>query len=432
MKYIAFLFLFLAAFTLQAQTGIPAYAWYDDDPSVSVFYIGTADDLVGFANLVNGADGKSATNFSGKIIMLADDVDISGYGKDTEFNDGNGWIPIGTSQNSFAGSFDGDGKVITGLYINDNDIGDVGLFGYAAYGSTIKNLGVVDADVTGNNYVGVVVGCTEGYITCCYSTGRVRGEYFVGGVAGYVYNITNSYSLCMVRGVSPVGGVAGNSFNVINCYSAGDVIGYWDLGGVVGVISYGGRITNCAALNSAITRMGGAPQSFGRVVGFIDDNDVITNNIAFNCITGDDVLDVTDDADGRGGKSKTFVELQKANGFPEALTQAPWTYGEGMLPGLGDAVEMPEYLTKDCPVTNIEELFAPNLNLYPNPFTDALHITGAEGCILSIFTESGAIVHIQKVVNPDEIIRLKHLPAGVFFFRIEKDGKAKTLKGIKN
>jgi uncharacterized repeat protein (TIGR02543 family) len=70
-------------------------------------------------------------------------------------------------------------------------------------------------------------------------------------------------------------------------------------------------------------------------------------------------------------------------------------------------------------------------NLYPNPFAGTLHLTGAEGCILQVITTNGAVVHTQKVVNSDETISLDKLPAGLYFFRLEKDGKTKTVKAVK-
>ena len=82
-------------------------------------------------------------------------------------------------------------------------------------------------------------------------------------------------------------------------------------------------------------------------------------------------------------------------------------------------------------ITSSSELFAPNLKIFPNPFTSVVRITGAEGCTLQVITEAGAIVHTQKITNPDETLRLEYLPAGVYFFRVEKDGKTKTVKMAK-
>jgi uncharacterized repeat protein (TIGR02543 family) len=88
-------------------------------------------------------------------------------------------------------------------------------------------------------------------------------------------------------------------------------------------------------------------------------------------------------------------------------------------------------------VTGVPELDAPDLKVYPNPFTGILHLTGISAetwhaASLQVINAAGVVVHTQKIVNPDETIRLEHLPAGVYFFRIEKDGRAKTLKVIKN
>lgn len=81
--------------------------------------------------------------------------------------------------------------------------------------------------------------------------------------------------------------------------------------------------------------------------------------------------------------------------------------------------------------TGIEDLFVPNLNIYPNPFEQMLHITGAENCTLRVMDVAGAVVHIQKITGADEIIPLKQLLPGVYFFRVEKDGQTKTIKVIK-
>jgi hypothetical protein len=101
-------------------------------------------------------------------------------------------------------------------------------------------------------------------------------------------------------------------------------------------------------------------------------------------------------------------------------------------------------------MTGVSEIFAPNLKIYPNPFSDAVRITGAvetdnypsnpfTGAVktdnypsLRITNVAGVTVHTQMIANLDETIRLEHLPAGMYFFTIEKDGQSKTIKAIKN
>jgi hypothetical protein len=75
--------------------------------------------------------------------------------------------------------FDGGGHTISGLYINSTDYDNTGLFGgVSGNAAVVKNLGVIGADVTGNNDVGGVAG----YVSCgtvqdCYVTGAVTSTY---------------------------------------------------------------------------------------------------------------------------------------------------------------------------------------------------------------------------------------------------------------
>jgi hypothetical protein len=83
------------------------------------------------------------------------------------------------------------------------------------------------------------------------------------------------------------------------------------------------------------------------------------------------------------------------------------------------------------PTGVVETGYALSVQVYPNPFAGTLHLTGAEGSVLQVITVNGAVVHTQKVVNPDETISLEKLPAGLYFFRLEKAGKVKTVKAVK-
>jgi len=87
------------------------------------------------------------------------------------------------------------------------------------------------------------------------------------------------------------------------------------------------------------------------------------------------------------------------------------------------------------PTGTVETWHAASLQIYPNPFTDVLHInveTGrAPSSRMQIINTAGAIVHTQTIANPDETIHLGHLPTGLYIIRIENNGMVKTEKMIK-
>ena len=96
-------------------------------------------------------------NLSSNFVLMNDlDKNTSGYDElaSPSANGGKGWKPIGI----FTGNFDGQGYEIRDLFINRSDEDYVGLFGYVAEGGVIKGVGVVNATVTGNDYVGGLVG----------------------------------------------------------------------------------------------------------------------------------------------------------------------------------------------------------------------------------------------------------------------------------
>jgi uncharacterized repeat protein (TIGR02543 family) len=170
--------------------------------------------------------------------VLMNDLDSStaGYTElaSSSANDGNGWQSIGTGDTyaSFDGEFDGQGHEIRDLFIDRPDEDYVGVFGLVNDGGLIKDIGVVNISAAGNAYVGGLVGMNmHGTVTDSYSTGSVTGDYFIGGLVG------------------------GSNGTVINSYSAASVVGDWMVGGLMGVNIYGGTVANsCAAGDVAGTK----------------------------------------------------------------------------------------------------------------------------------------------------------------------------------
>ena len=212
----------------------------------SPYEISTADELKNFAIAVNGGE-KSAH------AVLMNNIDLSSVCGES-LNSGTSWNPIGIINQQYSGTFDGNGKTISGLYIKNtsSDTGYQGLFGFVGRSGKVQNLRV-SGTVSGNNFVGGVVGCNNGgTITGCIfsGSGSVSGSEDVGGVVGLNGGtVENCHNIGEVSGKISVGGVVGlNSGIVENCYNTGNVSG-GSKGGVVGQ-TINNIITNCYFLQS--------------------------------------------------------------------------------------------------------------------------------------------------------------------------------------
>lgn len=202
---------------------------YTDDGQGN-YTVTSAEGLKNIAKLVN--DGNTDID-----ITLTSDIDLSGID----------WTPIGIDYNhQYTGIFNGNGKTITGLTVNQEGTNYVGLIGYLGSGGKVQNVTLTDVSVTGYWYVGGVVGYNGGTMTGCTVSGSVSGDSSVGGVVGWNGGtVTACYATSDVSGYSDVGGVAGRNYygTVTGCTSSGSVSGSLNVGGVVGY-NYG-IVTAC-------------------------------------------------------------------------------------------------------------------------------------------------------------------------------------------
>lgn len=192
----------------QYLTGIEVEQVTDENPGVleeaaGTYIINSIEDLVFFAHDVTNGNtyegqtvklGLSLDFNSNKSYVDPLRTDYDGYGYNGELKKalttGEGFKPIGTtirndnSENySFAGIFDGNGKIICNLYININ-FGDeepnyqCALFGLN-YG-VIQNLGIEKCDITAKSGAclegATIAGRNSGEINNCYSSGKMTFE----------------------------------------------------------------------------------------------------------------------------------------------------------------------------------------------------------------------------------------------------------------
>jgi hypothetical protein len=142
-------------------------------------------------------------------------------------NGGKGWEPIGTfipmcPYGGLIGTFDGQGYEIRDLYINRPDEYLVGLFGCVYEEGVIKDIGVVNFTVTGDSYVGGIVGRNMGTVSNSSAIGSVSGNFKVGGLVAYNQGPVSN---CYVTGNVVAGGVVGNVSAVMGGFGVGGLVG---------------------------------------------------------------------------------------------------------------------------------------------------------------------------------------------------------------
>ena len=232
-----FLIIIFNTTTVKAQTA--------DAPTGS----GTSGDPYLIATLNNLYWVTQTTSSWNKYFLQTADIDASST---SGWGGGSGFSPIGNSTTQFTGTYDGDGHTITGIFINRSTV-YIGLFGYTS-GAIIKNIGLINADITGSDFVGGLVGHNADLskLSNSHCAGSVSGSSnLVGGLVGYNNSsstVSNCYSTASVSGIGSVGGLVGlntNSALVSNSYSTGTVSGSSNFGGLIGENGASFEVSNC-------------------------------------------------------------------------------------------------------------------------------------------------------------------------------------------
>jgi subtilisin family serine protease len=205
----------------------------------------------------------------------------------------------------FTGVFDGNGHKISNFTYNSSGVDDASLFAYVKTPGQIKNLGLINVNVSGDGWdaAALVAYNVGGAITNCYATGTVTGTaYDTGGLVGYnsygninycyslvTVNVTsparagglvgttaggtikNSYAKGAVKGANTCGGLTGANFftAVTNSYATGTVTGNNYIGGLIGYSYY------AANANSYATGAVTGNDYVGGLIGYSDNGSII-------------------------------------------------------------------------------------------------------------------------------------------------------------
>ena len=219
------------------------------------YIITKAAELAWFRDQVNSGNNFICAKISDDVEVI--DMSTVCHAEDKSQNlIEKSWEPIGKNDYGYQyqGTFDGNGKTITNLYINASQ-NNVGLFGYT-YEGTIKNLTFEYANVTNT---GVFTGFLVGYANTSKlqnikisNTCQMKGGKDTGGIAGYLTyaNAYNCVNYATVQGNYRVGGLFGYCSNkersITTCANYGNVTATsTDAGGLVGYF-VSGTIQDCA------------------------------------------------------------------------------------------------------------------------------------------------------------------------------------------
>ncbi len=133
-------------------------------------------------------------------------ADIVLYGRD--------WLPIGTEETPFTGTFDGNGYIIEGITVTDKD---GGMFGVNS--GTVVNLQLVDPTVDSDAAIGIVAKTNNGTIAnSIVSKGIVRGSS-IGGIVGQNNGTVVKCCTAGVYGLSAGNGITATEQKLKYCYT---------------------------------------------------------------------------------------------------------------------------------------------------------------------------------------------------------------------
>ena len=242
-------------------------AWAQTRPSKgdgkvgNPYIITTAEELKWFRDEVNSGNNEICAKIADNVEVI--DMSTVCHAEDKSQNlIEKSWEPIGKYdyRYQYRGTFDGNGKTITNLYINASQL-NVGLFGYT-YKGTIKNLTFEYANVTNTkDYTGILVGKAFGGSTLqnikISNTCQIKGGKYTGGIAGELDgNAYNCVNYATVQGIQYIGGLCGyysksrtgNSMTACANYGnvtassqhVGGLVGYFDSGTIQDCANYGG------------------------------------------------------------------------------------------------------------------------------------------------------------------------------------------------
>lgn len=284
---------------------------------------------------------------SGVYFELMNNIDCS----DTiNWDSGDGFLPIGSTYDDFAGDFDGGGFTISDLYIDRSGDDNVGLFGLTTSASNIHDLTLVDAVITGDSEVGTLVGDNTGDVTnvTVTNTDVTTSGYYVGGMVGYsgAGDFTNVHVTGYLYADDEEGGGIIGQYDggtLSNCSFSGTLETYYESGGIIGENEGPVTIHRCFS-EGTITA---GDTDTGGIVGEAEDELLITESFSNMTIDGDDAGGIVGTVYGdteirnsyyNGESVGTYGDVGSVVGYASSSYDLTITnvYGTGVVSGTSD------------------------------------------------------------------------------------------------
>ena len=285
----------VAMLLLVTAMAMPKMAWAQvstrqpangDGTAANPYQIKIAEELAWFRDFVN-AGNKTAC------ARLEADIDMRTVCHPADESNGVAelsWEPISKEDTYWEGTFDGNNKTISNLYIKTSSKYS-GLFGeilvLVDVNSSIKDIIFENVNITSTNeFSGVLAGYAKktDISGITVNSGSINGTHNVGGIVGLSYdtNISNCVNRIPIVGSNNyIGGICGyaTDMSITNCANYGDVEGSVNIGGIVGYIV---NITLNNVFTSGNVTCGSTNPNCGLVVGYVNEKLTIQGHVLYN------------------------------------------------------------------------------------------------------------------------------------------------------
>lgn len=357
--------------------------------AITELNISTPEEFLAINILCNSGNEYLA----GRTIKLGQTIDLNPdwMASSTLKENGNVWTPV-----LFAGTFDGQGNAIRGLYVNnDSKDGGVGLFAKVEDGAIVKNLRLENGYVKAIKIVGSVAGRLAGTLQNVYSnvivesagnaTGGLVGMMDTSGADNKIANCWYDGEIILTAKARGVGGLLGqvnHNSETIEAWIEGSLntgkvtveenVTAENVGGLCGFVHKNVDLSIVDSLNAGtISGNGTVSEEKGSVAGYVNteaDSMLTLTNVYGTAefadkVCGSGIVTISDnsvamlvnedDIKGYGAYQWMRFDFENDWSLRSEKVPMPKAFGDGDL-SASDASNLPSFTWYDENATELE------------------------------------------------------------------------------